>query len=193
MGLFEELAAGSSKWINSAGQTVNLLDSVTNGQRVITDDQSQIHDGVFFSLNAQATLTSGGTYNIVFTTSSSKTVHFRFLGTSCSADKLNTALYENCSVSSGATATSYNHNRNNTAIATMTIAKTANVTADGTLLTQSYIGGGTATGGHFSGGELGEANEWVLNPSINYCMRITNNSSGSNTFNTNVGWYEEDA
>lgn len=193
MPLFNELAAGSSKLINSASDTVNILERATNAFVYIDTDHRGIHRGQFFETSVQATLSSGGTHNIVLTTPATDYIHYRAEKVVCSADKLTISLYENCSVSGGATVTPYNHNRNNTAVSTVAVVKTANVTADGTLISQSFIGGGSGIGGSRQGAETSQANEWVLALSKNYCVRLSNGSTGSNTVNINNLWYEEDA
>jgi hypothetical protein len=73
----------------------------------------------------------------------------------------------------------------------MTVTRTANVTADGTLISQNYIVGGTGQGSTRSGGETGQPNEWIFKQSTNYCLRFSNGSTGSNTFVANAIWYEE--
>lgn len=193
MSLFSELAASGSKMINSADETVNLLERVTNAFVNIDSDHRGIHRGQFYEASVQATISSGGTYNIVLTTPADTYVHYRNEKVSCSTDKLTISLYEGCTVTAGATVTPYNHNRNNTAASTVTVVKTATVTADGTLITQAYIGGGTGIGGSRQGSETGRENEWVLAFNTNYCIRLSNGSTGANTFNLNSIWYEEEA
>ena len=190
MGL-ESYGIASPKMINSADETVFILERVSDAFPVIDIDKKSIHEGTFFETSVHATLSAGATYNIVLTTNASRYIHYRASRISCSADKLKISLYEDCTVTAGATVTPYNHNRNCTAATTVIIVKTANVTADGTLILQSFIGGGTAVGGNYMGGEGERANGWILKQSTNYCLRLENGSSGSNIVNVNQVWYEE--
>ena len=181
----------NSAMLDSASETVNIIDYVTGAFPTIEVEHRYIHEGLFFETSIQATLTAGGTYNIVITTPATLYMHYRASRISCSADKLTINIYEDCSVSSGEIVAAYNHNRIVTAIATMTIVKTANVTADGTLILQTFIGGGTSVGGHYSGDEGVRTNEWIFKQSTNYCLRLSNGGAGSNIVNVNQVWYEE--
>lgn len=181
----------SPKMLNSAGETIILTERVTNAFKQIDVDHSNIHEGELYENSVQATLTAGGTYDIAFTTPSTLYVHYRPAKITCSADKLTINLYEDCSISSGATLTAYNHRRATTSIATMAFVTTASITSIGTLIHKSFIGGGTNVGGRSSGAETGQKNEWVLNQSTKYFLRLSNGSSSSNIVNINNIWYEE--
>jgi hypothetical protein len=194
MGLFEQLAAGSSKMVNSSSETVNILEHATNAFPSISIDHSRIHQGKFFEASIQkASLSAGGTYNISFTTPVSGYMHYRQAQITCSADNLTADFYEGNTISGGATATAFNRNRNNTAAATLSIVTSANITADGTLIQKTFIGGGSGISSTRSGGSLSQENEWVLDQNKNYNLRLTNGGTGANTVNVNLVWYESDA
>ena len=181
----------SPKMLNSANETIILLEEVTNAFKLIDTDHGSIHEGKFYENSVQTTLTAGGTYDIAFTTPADLYMHYRPAKIVCSADKLTIGFYEDCSVVGGATLTAYNHRRATTAAATMIFVTSASITAIGTSIHKSYIGGGTGVGGSRVGAETGQKNEWVLKQTTNYCLRLSNASSSSNIVNINNIWYEE--
>jgi len=191
--LYNELAAGSSKFINSASETVNMLDKCTNAFKFISADRAQIHEGRYFESSVSKAISASGVLNISFVTSSTRYIHFRQAVVSCSADKVAIDLYEGNSLSGGAVVSTYNKNRISTAAATLSIYTTASITSDGTLIHQSYIGGGTGVSSTVSGGNVGQENEWVFAQNQNYNLRITNNSTEENTIVVNSVWVELDA
>lgn len=193
MGIFNELAAGSSKLINSADETVRILEEVSDAISIIDIDHHRIHEGQFYEFFVQKTsLSSGGTYDVSFTTSSSPYIHYRLANVSPTADKLTMDLYEGNTISGGATITSYNRNRNSTATTTLIIVTSATITALGTNINKVLLGGGSDVGVNALkiGGTFNPQGEWILKPSTNYNLRFTNGSSAANTFVVNNVFYE---
>lgn len=194
MALYNELAASGGKMINSSSETVDILEHVSNAFVTMTVDHHNIHHGKFFEASIQkASLSAGGTYNVSLTTPSTGYIHYRQSNVSCSSDNLTIDLYEANTISGGATVTAYNRNRNSTAVSTLTIVTSANITAAGTLIQKTFVGGGTGISSTRSGGSLSQDNEWVLDQSQNYNLKFTNGSTGANTVNANIVWYESDA
>lgn len=181
----------SPKYLTSANDTVFVIDHITGAMKTVTTDHAYIHQGIFFESSLTATLTAGGSINFVIKTPSDVFIHWRPALVSCSGDKLTISLYEGCTTGAGTLISSYNHNRIKTAIASLTITRTATVTSDGTLISRNYIGGGTGVGGNRSGGTTGIENEWIFKQSTNYCLRFTNGSSADNAIIANAVWYSE--
>lgn len=191
MGRFEELASSGSRMINSSNETVNILEHVSDAFTTITVDHHSIHHGRFFEASIQkSALSAGGTYDVSFTTPATGYVHYRQANVSCSADSLTIDLYEGNTITAGASLTAYNRNRNSTATATLILVVTATITALGTSIQKTFVGGGTGISSTRSGGSLSQDNEWVLDQSQNYNLRFTNGSTGANTINANLVWYE---
>lgn len=180
----------TSKMLNSANETVFVLDAVSSGFPVLSTDHRNIHNGIFYETSFKKTISAGGTFDIILTTPATLFMHYRAASVSASADKLTIQLYEDCSVTGGAAITPFNRDREATAAATMTVVSTGSVTADGTLIHQTFIGGGTGVGQTSQGDESSQVNEWVFKQSTNYCLRVTNGSTGSNIVNVNNVWYE---
>ncbi len=180
----------SSKMLDSANETVFIIESVSKGFPVLSTDHRNIHDGIFYETSYQNTLSAGGTFDIILTTPATLFMHYRAAKVSSSADKITVQLYEDCAITGGDTITPFNRDRIVTSAATMTLVSTGSVTADGTLIQQSFIGGGTGVGQTSQGDESSQINEWILKQSTNYCLRIINGSTGSNIVNVNNVWYE---
>jgi hypothetical protein len=166
-------------------------DEFTGAVKAMTADHSYIHDGLLFETFHKASVASSGVMNVSILTPAAGYIHLRPSAVSTSGDLVTIAFYEGTTMTVGTGLTAYNHNRNSTKAPTVVVKHTPTITADGTLLGQSFIGGGTGVGGSRSGGERGEVNEWVLKPSTQYLLRITNGSSAANVIQANVLWYEE--
>lgn len=171
----------------------DAFDRLTGSPKAMAADHAYIHDGRLYETFYKATLTAANTFNIGFLTAASKYVHYRPSAVSSSGDLVTIYLYESAVVySASSTLSSYNHNRNVTAAATAIVKVASTVSAAGTLISQSFIGGGTGVGGAKSGAERGDVNEWVLQPSTQYVIKVNNGSAASNTIQVNILWYEED-
>jgi len=181
-------------FVNSAGNTANIIDNDYDAVRVISDDHSFIHRGVFYATTVTANLTSAGSYNISIITSALET-HMRPAKVSTSGDKMLIELYEDNSIqvsagATGTTMTSYNHDRNAITLTKVTVITSGAITAAGTRISASYIGGGTGQGGNRSGAEQGADNEWILKSNSNYNVKLVNGSSSDNYALVKLTWYE---
>jgi hypothetical protein len=181
-------------FLNSAGNTVNIIDNDYDAVRVISDDHSFIHKGVFYATTVTANLTSAGSYNISIITSALET-HMRPAKVSTSGDKMLIELYEDNSIqvsagATGTTFTSYNHDRNAITLTKVKVITSGAITAVGTRISASYIGGGTGQGGNRSGAEQGADNEWILKSNSNYNIKLVNGSSSDNYALVKLTWYE---
>jgi hypothetical protein len=173
----------------------NAVERVTDALKVIDNDHAYVHmGGLVSSYHKFSAVAAAGTRYILIKTPATKYVHYRAESISTSGDNVTIEFFEAPTTTADGTALSANNHRRTAPItaATVTLFHTPTVTADGTLLHQTYIGGGTGTGGNRIGGEQGNAQEWVLARSTNYLIKITNGSAAANTIQVNPLWYEED-
>jgi hypothetical protein len=174
---------------------VSPIDSFTEAVKQIDTDHAYIHEGKFFEAFFNETLATAATVIITFTTPADKYIHYRNEKINTSGDKITVELFESAVISTGGTAfTPINHNRVTAATSTVSIlrAPTLATAGDGNLIAQSYIGGGTGTGGNRSGSETTNVNEYILKRSTTYVIKITNGSAAANIVQINPVWYEED-
>lgn len=186
MAVFNELAAGSSKLINSSSETVNILCGISNAFSIISEDSMYVNHGVLFETSLQKTLSAGGTYDISFSTPPDVSIHVKNAAIIASAGFLTIQFYEGTSVSGGATVIAYNHNRVVSATASAFAITSANITALGTLLRTSYVTGVSGIAGTGGGGLATEGLKWILAENTNYNYRITNGASAANTITFNA-------
>jgi len=173
--------------------TEPMLERVTRAMASITTDHEYIHEGGFFEACHKFTLAAAATGVLTFITPAVKYVHYRKEKITSSGDKVTIEFFEAPTVTAetGTPITPVNHNRLSAHTAGLVIRHGATVTADGTPLCASYIGGGTGVGSSVSGADTSDANEWVLKRNTAYMVRITNGSAAQNIIQVNPVWYEE--
>jgi hypothetical protein len=174
---------------------VSPIERVTGGRPVIPTDHQYIHEGILFTAFNQFTLAGSAVGRIVLETPSTKYVHYRNEKISTSGDKVTVELFEAPTVTAetGTALTPINHNRITTITAHVTALVDPTVTAEGTKISQSFIGGGTGTGQARNGSDTSQENEIVLKKSTKYLIKITNGSANSNIIQVNPLWYEEES
>ena len=197
MALIDEYQARTGRYIDEASVVRNIIERATGAPKQIDSDHAYIHDGRLFTALTQNTLLTGASrYISIVTPSSAVYVHYRNEIVSSSADKVTVELFEGATVtaSTGSAKASINHHRVGTPTASAVLVRDGvTVTGEGTMIYQSYIGGGTNLGAGRSGAETQQGNEFVLRPDTVYVVKLTNGSSGSNTIQCNPTWYEEEA
>lgn len=173
----------------------NIIERVTGAVKGIDNDHAYIHFGGLFTAYTKNTLEAGGVRHISFKTPiNTKYVHYRNETVSTSADKVTIELYEDATVTAGTGTlkTPINHRRIAPHESMSLVRDGVTVTAEGTLIGQSFIGGGEGAGQNRAGQEISEKNEKVLKPDSMYVVKIINGSTTSNIIQCNPMWYEED-
>jgi hypothetical protein len=175
------------------GSKENILERVTRSFPFIDTDHEYIHEGNFFESSRDFSLAASAVGLIVIHTPAVLYLHYRNEKISCSADKLTVELYEapTVTVDTGVAVTPYNHNRISSIVSDSTVLKDPTVTANGTKILTTFLGGGTGTGSNRSGSETSSQNEWVLKRDTKYLIRVVNGSSATNIVQINPIWYEE--
>jgi hypothetical protein len=171
------------------------IDGFTTALTFINNDHSYIHQGARYFALSKFNLISGAIRKITFLTPSvlsGKFIHLRPQQLSTSADKVTLNIYENSSGNTVGTVISPNNrNRNSLNTSLSLVTDGQNVTTNGVLIDQYYIGGGTAVGGNVIGSTNGGEDEVILKPSTLYTFEIINNSASSNEISVKLRWYEE--
>jgi len=158
-------------------------------QETIDIVHKRVHEGRYFSGGYyNGTVADGASVNLLIQSSSTQATHTKFTG-SASGD-CTFYIYEGTTFSAAGTAiTVSNHNRTSSNVFSGTVTHTPTITADGTQLDGiGFIAGGTKSSG--SGGDFGFGNEFLLNASTNYLVRITNNSGGTAKVNIHIEAYQ---
>ena len=120
--------------------------------------------------------------------------HFQRFRLFAGRGDLDLVVYEGTTTSAdGTPLTSSNTNRNSANTASTLLFGTPTVTDDGTLIHTSWFPPTSAGQGQAGAtGLAGETNgeEWILQPSTKYLLRITNNSGATIDYAYEMLWYE---
>jgi hypothetical protein len=155
------------------------------------------HDGFLYHASGKVTgMVDTNVDDFLIVTPASPEVNFSSVGLKVGEGDVDIQVYEDTTVSAaGSALTELNTNRNssNTPGTVLTFGPT--VTGVGTLIHTDWIpptatGIGATPGGASTIGGKGE--EWILKPSSNYMIRITNNSGATIAYQWEMAWYEPD-
>lgn len=100
-------------------------------------------------------------------------------------------IFETCTHTAGAGLTAYNSNRNSVTTPTLTLNRSADDNADGTLIFSTEFGidtGGGANRVTGGGSSRGDA-EWILKQNTVYLVRVTS-LTADNVVSLALEWYE---
>lgn len=159
------------------------------GEMYYSNPHIRIHKGQMFSAQLLSASVANNAYlDILFIPTQDCHIEIS-LG---SEGKSLFSFYENpINVTLGTPMTPYNHRRNSPLVTSSTLKSAPTVTDVGTTLLQAgYIFGGT--GGNTVGGLRTSRNEFMLNPSKTYLIRLQNVSGTAKSMDIQLSWYEED-
>lgn len=156
-----------------------------NALVVIDTVHDRIHRGQMFSASfVNAALGSAGTLEVLLVVTGD--AHLRLKGSSGGDGRLQ--IYEGTTVSANGAALSLpNRNRGSALSTTLAAYSGPTITADGTLLYDTIIPGGS---GNFSGGGSGGFLEEFDLVAGNYLIRLTNIAASAEPCSINVDVYE---
>lgn len=149
---------------------------------IINTTAVAVVNGQSFTANNQSlTVANGADFDTLIRTGSSQSV-FGFsilvLG------DFNTQFRETITVSAtGVSVSIFNRNRNSTKTIDVTIFDSPTVTGIGTLLDEVFLPAGTRNSATTQGGE---SNRWILKPSTDYLVRMTNSSGQISSTNISM-------
>lgn len=193
----EYLASGgyrSGRVIAESGEVVNFATALLNATDIsgalitITVEHSKIHQGEGWEVSVETgNISSGASYYVLFKTSAGYRPHLRSYEITATDSPITIRLFEGSTVSADGTAvTARNRNRNQSDNNGVSVFYQPTVTAEGTRLETDYI----ASGGNKIGGNAGSFyEEWILKPSTNYLIKITNGSNNTVEAFFNAFWY----
>jgi len=179
---------------NRAGVNVEALVDTASRTIGVDIDHDNIHLGKDFSswINF-GSVAAGASVNILIVTPADKEIHWRPSNPKPTADKLRIKLFEGATVTAPNVGTAMplvNKNRLLKTASGILLYSAPTIGADGTQIAEDFLPGSTGVGGVRTGNEQGEKSEWVLDKSIKYILRFTNESSGANILNIRLSWYE---
>ena len=158
----------------------------------------EIHEGNTYFISYKnpdaSPIADNGTIIFVLEVGATKQIHIIFAGSSGGDAQLE--LYEDTVFTLGTPMTAYNRNRhkqNQDADVTVTPTRDPTVAggAEGTLLQDKFLAGGT--GGNSPGSNVGARNEWVLDIKKTYMLRLTNRAGNAQPMSLEAEWYEVNA
>lgn len=193
----EYLAKGgyrSGRVIAESGEVVNFATALLNATDIsnaiitITLEHSKIHQGEGWEVSIETgSIASGASYYVLFKTSEGYRPHLRSYEVTATDSPTTIRLFEGATVSADGTAASArNRNRNESDVNGVSVFVQPTVTDEGTRLETDFI----PTAGNKAGGNAGSFyEEFVLRPSTNYLIKITNGSNNTVNAFFNAFWY----
>jgi hypothetical protein len=146
------------------------------------------HEGAAFSATVYTASLGNGATLILRISTGSKYAHMHATasgGGACIVEMLEEAEFS----APGAAVSSYNRNRNSPTLSVHNLYKDPTISSDGTNFGTILLPGSSkgAVGG---GGEGGGRNEWILKPSTEYAIRLTNTEGVAADYSIDALWYE---
>ena len=174
---------------NESSDAFAEVDELANQLVTIDAVHHRIHEGSLFSTGASAAAlsNSGSLEFLIQTPAAPSSIHLR--GTVTLGGDGNFSFFEGTTFSAAGTAAgAVDHNRTTANTANGTFTHTPTLTDDGTQLFYSEILGGT--GGNAVGGNVSSFKEWILAPSTNYLLRLTNTSGQARVAIISIDFYD---
>jgi hypothetical protein len=168
-------------------------DPLVHARTVIESTHRMIHDGFSFHATGRvASLANLASLELLITTGAACYPHISSALFSVSDAPLDIKTYKNTTVSaSGSAVTINNRNLNSSNTPGLALYTGPTITGDGTQIHDRYVPAQGGTGVNQVGvitPDFGE--EWILVPSSNYLVRLTNNSGGAVALSFEMLWYE---
>lgn len=175
--------------VNQLIENYNMaLDTTSNALTVIDFEHSRIHNGKGFLANGKYTIANGATSYFLLKNPAASYPHLRQLGLTATAGPIDVYLFESPTTTADGTGlTEINYNRNSATTPNLQVYTGPTVSADGTQLEYLIV---TGTKHDAGTGSDGTNTEFVLKPSTNYLVKLTNNSGSSADYSLKLFWYE---
>ncbi len=185
------VVGGKTQAVLVAGGDESQSDQITGAVVTIPVVHHEIHEGETFSASYKsadgAPIADDAPIEILLQTGL-KYAHLVF--SVAAGGDAEIAFYEGTTVSDVGTAlTENNMKRYSVNAATVTATYMPTITADGTLLLNIFLPGGT--GPQALGAVARENTEWILTPSTLYLVRGINRAGTAQPMSNVVQWYEE--
>lgn len=155
---------------------------------VIASEHSMIHKGKAFTHGSlHLALANNGIYYHLLANPAANYPHLRIIRLTCEGAPFWIELFEAPTTTvNGTDATVVNNNRNSLNTSELLMYHAPTVTADGLQLGATMITGSGSAGGSSEFSEI----EWILKPSTNYLIKITNKSGAARDFSLETFHYE---
>lgn len=174
--------------VNQLVENYNMaLDSVSGALQVIDYEHARVHSGKAFLVNGKHSINNAATDYYLLKVPAASYPHLRQVKITGTGGPMDIYLFESPTTSADGTGmTEINYNRNSANAPTMTVFADPTVSADGTELEYLLVTGTK----HDTGLSEGEQIEFVLKPSTNYLVKVTNNSGSTVSYALKLFWYE---
>ena len=172
----------------------NKFDKYTNALVVISEPHHLTHVGlVFHSSHKHTGLANLASEDILIRVPSGSYPHMNRIKLATGGGNIDILIYEGADIAAtGSAISAYNTNRNSTLTPNVTLFEAPTVTTYGTEIHRQWLPPAGAGVGMSAQGvadaEAGE--EWILAPSTDYIIQITNNSGDAIDFLIEILWYE---
>ena len=196
MTLFNELAAGSSKLVNSSSATTNILGTVSDSIKIIDSEIEEVFEGNKFwagtSVYAGATTADNTIYILGIVSAAYTLMGARSIQVaSTAAISVMVDLYEDVATSTNSgNMTSFCMNRNLTSVGTFTFNNApATITAAGTLLPSSNLVKSSTEAAY----NVATTYKYLMKNNTKYALKIVNYGNATAKLTFMWTWSEFDA
>lgn len=167
------------------------VDEVAGYLVTIDPVHHHVHEGRLFSTThiKEALGASNSTY-MLLRAGANNVPHFEFTVNTAGAARID--MFEGPTLTDdGTPLTEVNHDRSSSNTSDVSVFSEPTVSADGTLLLTDRVPSGVAGAKAGLGNVSGRA-EWLLAPSTDYLIKITNQGNTAATVAASAVWYEEE-
>lgn len=155
-----------------------------------TVEDIAVYEGrMFDAFFTSTSIASGANYDLGILTGDSTMIYIPAT-VSTTSDSVTIGVYEGATITAGTTLASFNRQRNSNVSSETTLKTAPTVSATGTLVAKSFIGGVAGNPQTRQGGSSSGGYKMVLKPNTQYVLRFTNGSTAANTLNVKMGWIE---
>ena len=167
-----------------------LVDSTVKAIKVVSVDNSLVHDGRVFHHKGYHSVANGANLDHLIVTSNTD-VHFRSWQVKSNDGPVYISVYEGATTSANGSAEGVgNTNRQSVITPTTSLYLAPTVTGTGSLLINDFIGT-TGGGAHTVVGDPAQAmTEWVLKKNTKYLFRCLNSSGSTTNITVAFSWFE---
>ena len=169
-------------------------DPFAHALTVIQEQHRLIHDGMFYQTSGKQTgLLNAGVEDFLMVTPAFNFPHIQIMQLNFGRGDIDFVAYENTTVSDNGTPLPIeNVNRNSSNVPALDLYASPTVTGVGDHIFTLWVPPtGTGTGQSANGvAGVGQGSEWILAPSTNYLVRLTNNSGSTIDWSYEFAWYE---
>lgn len=186
--IYYQLGSEKKAYVFDSNGTPIIAD-LSGSNRVVSEVQSAVHDGMSFSYSAHSSIAAGSSL-ILLGRTGSRQVHFDGFKCDISQTPFLIEFFEAPTVTTtGTLQSTQRRNRANTNASQMLVYSNATVSANGTLIDDDQLLL-VGQGANVLSGTGTIEDGWVLKANTDYIIKLTNQAASTTNFNAKFSWHE---